>query len=317
MHNDQAHPSLDPLAAARTRRLLALGSAGPEGPSAWLHEEVARRMLERLDIIRLQPQAWAHWEPVAGGWQAHQALRARYAQQPCWLVTEHPAAVQALQQAAQPAWWQPARWRQRPAPEHLGVPAAGSVQMVWANMGLHLSAQPQTLMAAWHAALAVDGFVMFSALGPDTVRQLRPIYQALAWGEPSHAYTDMHDWGDMLVHAGFAEPVMDMERITLSFASPERLLQELRGLGRNLHRERFAGLRGRAFQARLLQALAEGADRPEDGAPDRPVLRLDFEIIYGHALKPVPRVRVQAQSAIDLHDMRQILRSQRSESDGR
>ena len=95
MHNDQAHPSLDPLAAARTRRLLALGSAGPEGPSAWLHEEVARRMLERLDIIRLQPQAWAHWEPVAGGWQAHQALRARYAQQPCWLVTEHPAAVQA------------------------------------------------------------------------------------------------------------------------------------------------------------------------------------------------------------------------------
>ena len=78
--------------------------------------------------------------------------------------------------------------------------------------------------------------------------------------------------------------------------------------------------RHRRGQHHVLEAvlgLAEGADRPEDGDPDRPVLRLDFEIIYGHALKPVPRVRVQAQSAIDLHDMRQILRSQRSESDGR
>ena len=174
MHNDQAHPSLDPLAAARTRRLLALGSAGPEGPSAWLHEEVARRMLERLDIIRLQPQAWAHWEPVAGGWQAHQALRARYPQAALWQVLQQPAEAQALAALEPSRWWPPARWR-APRPQQTLPPAAG-VQMVWANMLLHQVADPQTLIAQWHRALAVDGFVMFSCLGPDTLRELRALH---------------------------------------------------------------------------------------------------------------------------------------------
>jgi malonyl-CoA O-methyltransferase len=61
---------------------------------------------------------------------------------------------------------------------------------------------------------------MFSCLGPDTLRELRALYAALGWPPPAHEFTDMHDWGDMLVASGFAEPVMDMERITLSFATP-------------------------------------------------------------------------------------------------
>jgi malonyl-CoA O-methyltransferase len=99
----------------------------------------------------------------------------------------------------------------------------------------------------------------------------------------------MHDWGDMLVQAGFAEPVMDMERITLTWASPERLLAELRELGRNLHPQRFAGLAGRRLAASLERALAARLAAP----PMMAGLALTFEIIYGHALKPSPRVRVQ------------------------
>ena len=76
---------------------------------------------------------------------------------------------------------------------------------------------------------------MFSCLGPDTLRELRGLYRALGWPPPAHDFTDMHDWGDMLVHAGFAEPVMDMERITLTWETPQRLLEELRELGANLH----------------------------------------------------------------------------------
>ena len=93
--------------------------------------------------------------------------------------------------------------------------------MLWANMALHMAADPQALIAQWHRALATDGFLMFSCLGPDTLRELRALYAALGWPPAGHEFTDMHDWGDMLVHAGFAEPVMDMERIVLTWDTPE------------------------------------------------------------------------------------------------
>ena len=113
----------------------------------------------------------------------------------------------------------------------------------------------------------------------------------------------MHDWGDMLIQAGMSEPVMDMERITLTFASAERLLQELRELGRNLHPARFAGLRGKGWRRQLLHAIDEHwPERQADGQ-----LALTFEIVYGHAYKPEPRVRLQASSSVSLQDMRSML----------
>jgi malonyl-CoA O-methyltransferase len=175
--------------------------------------------------------------------------------------------------------------------------------MLWANMLLHTSAHPQDLLKTWHQALAVDGFLMFSCLGPDTLRELRSAYAQRGWPEPAHEFTDMHDWGDMLVEAGFAEPVMDMERITLTYETPERLLAELRELGRNLHVQRFTGLRGRRWRDDLLDLLMSLA-RPEEGGR----LSLSFEVVYGHALKPRPRVRLSAQTEIGLDQMRQMLR---------
>ena len=179
--------------------------------------------------------------------------------------------------------------------------------MLWANMALHMSADPQALIAQWHRALATDGFLMFSCLGPDTLRELRALYAALGWPPPAHDFTDMHDWGDMLVHAGFAEPVMDMERITLTWETPARLLEELRELGANLHPARFPGL----ARPRLAGPAGRRSWRSSLRGPDGR-LALTFEIIYGHALKPAPRVRMSEHSAVSLQDMRAMLRGRQA-----
>jgi malonyl-CoA O-methyltransferase len=216
--------------------------------------------------------------------------------------------VEAQQNRAQAAikliakpWWIPAHWSAAP---HLAqTPDGAAVQMLWANMLLHTQADPMALIAQWQKALAVDGFLMFSCLGPDTVRELRELYAKQGWPSCSHEFTDMHDWGDMLVQAGFAEPVMDMERMVLSFATPERALQELRGLGRNLHPQRFAGLRGRAWKEQLHATIAQNlSNSGQDGA-----ITLTFEIIYGHAFKPAPKIKMSAQSSVSMQDMRAML----------
>lgn len=292
--NDERPPTIDPTAAAHWEQVAP-------ARSPWLHEEVARRMEDRLQWIRLNPKAWAHWEPVRGGLSAHALIERRYPRAEAFVVEMQPHRAKAALDHITRPWWR--RWT-APALRH-GVQPAGTVQMLWANMALHLSATPQALINQWHSVLAVDGFLMFSCLGPDTLRELRALYRSLGWPPPAHEFTDMHDWGDMLVHAGFAEPVMDMERITLTWATPSQLLQELRELGVNLHPARFAALRGRRWRGRLEQELAQSLA----GTDGR--LALTFEIIYGHALKPAPRVRVSGQSAVSLQDMRSLLQADR------
>jgi malonyl-CoA O-methyltransferase len=88
------------------------------------------------------------------------------------------------------------------------------------------------------------------------------------------------------------------------------LLAELRGLGRNLHRQRFAGLRARGWQAQLQRELAQSQAAQKPGEP----LVLTFEVIYGHALKPSPRVAVQPETVLSLDEMRQVLRQSQRDS---
>ena len=285
----ESPPTLDPRAAQRW-----LGRQGQLSP--WLHEEVGQRMAQRLEWIVAKPDTWLSWHPALGGLAAETLVSQAYPQaQRFRQAGLGEPAVHAPEKGASP-WWSPQRWRAAPT-----WPEAG-VGLVWANMALHTAPDPMALLAHWHQSLAVDGFVMFSCLGPDTLRELRALYARLGWGEPAHAFTDMHDWGDMLVQTGFAEPVMDMERIVLSFETPQRLLQELRELGRNLHVARFAGLRGRQWQAQLHREL-ESLRPPQGGGP----MTLTFEIVYGHAYKPAPRLKVAPQTSISLGEMRQQL----------
>jgi malonyl-CoA O-methyltransferase len=287
-------PTIAPSAAARWQHCAPAASP-------WLHEEVGRRMAERLQWIKRAPEAWADWEPVRGGVEAHALVAQRYPQSRAHVIEPVAARAAAARERLARPWWK------RLAGSHaeVGPVAPGGVQMLWSNMQLHMSADPQALLRQWHAALAVDGFLMFSCLGPDTLKELRAAYNSAGWPSPAHEFTDMHDWGDMLVHTGFAEPVMDMERITLGFDTPERLLAELRDLGANLHPQRFAALRGKAWRERLLAVLGSHLRGP-DGK-----LTLTFEIIYGHALKPVPRARMGEQTAVSMDDMRAMLQSER------
>ena len=293
MTTTQRPPTLDPLAVARWQRVATAASP-------WLHEEVASRMQDRLQWIKLQPESWAHWGAVRGGLKAHAQLAFKYPKSVCFVAeAQEKHRLNAIEKIAKP-WWSPALWGRQPTRFELPPPA--SLDMLWANMALHEAADPLALLAAWHRALKINGFLMFSCLGPDTAIELRAVYQQLGWPPAGHELTDMHDWGDMLVQTGFAEPVMDMERITLTYDSPERLLQELAELGRNFHPARFAGLRGRHWKARLLEALSTHLVRGVDGR-----LSMTFEVIYGHALKPQPKIRVSASSSVSVEDMRRML----------
>ncbi len=246
--------------AAAARWLRRTPAAPP-----WLHAEVARRMAARLPAIRLPVQRWAQWLPALGG--GHSTVAAHYPGAEC--VPVPPA------------------------------PPAGSVQMVWANMLAHFSAAAPTLLAAWCQALSEGGFLMFSCLGPDTLRELRALYSELDWPPPAQRFIDMHDWGDALLAAGFSDPVVDMEMLTLSFSTPQRLLEELREIGRNLHPARFSALRTPRWKNRLLTAMCTHM-RGADGA-----FSLTFEIIYGHAVKTTSPA---AAANIPLHEMRRMLR---------
>ena len=293
----QRPPTIDPLAASRWASRHVLDSASP-----WLHEEVARRMEERLEWIVRKPQRWVHWGPLQGGVQAHGLLSQRYSESTCFVIENTLQRAQQVRGVLAKPWWNPAGWR---GPSLTFEAPAEPVQMLWANMALHMAADPQALIAQWHRLLAVDGFAMFSCLGPDTLRELRGVYAKLGWPPAGHEFTDMHDWGDMLVQAGFAEPVMDMEHITLTYSTPQSLLAELRALGRNLHPGRFAGLRSRAWLQRLHVALAQGLATPTgDGR-----LQLTFEVVYGHAFKPAPRLTVQPQTTVSLEQMRSALKA--------
>jgi malonyl-CoA O-methyltransferase len=292
---ETAVPGLDASAATRWRRL-------PRENSPWLHEEVAGRMAERLAWFREQPASWLHWEPVLGGLAAHRGLSTRLAQARCHVAAEQ--LPQALSATAGPAarYWNPVRWLRERGPAPAGPDTR--VGMVWSNMGLHLEPRPLTLLRRWHEHLDADGFLMFSCLGPDTLVELRRVYEALGWPAPTHAFTDMHDWGDMLVHAGFAAPVMDMERITLSYSGVRPLLDDLRELGRNLNTGRHPAWRGRGWHRQLCSALETRLPRDEDGR-----LLLTAEIIYGHAFKPQPRIPLASTSAVSVDEMRAMLRA--------
>lgn len=257
-------------------------------------------MAERLSWIQLRPASWLNWAPLVGGAQSHAAVLATYPQAQVWL--DGPGADQAL------ARWTPARgWNpfRRGARLQLAVPGQ-TVDMIWSNMSLHAEPAPAERLADWHARLHADGFLMFACLGPDSLRELRTVHQHMGWPEPSLPFVDMHDWGDRLVGAGFAEPVMDMERIVLTYSGAAALLDELRGLGRNRHPQRFAALRSRDWGRRYREVLEQSLPRTDDGR-----LQLTFEVVYGHAFKPRPRLKAGEASAISLDDMRAMLRAPR------
>jgi malonyl-CoA O-methyltransferase len=230
-------------------------------------------MLERLDYVKLVPRRVLD----AGSGPPQRALGKRY---PAAEVIAVDFALAMLRIGRK-------RLFERNPPKAIcgdlaRLPlAAGSIGLVWSNMALHWAPDAPAVLREFHRVLAVDGLLMFSTLGPDTLAELR----AAAGPARVHAFADMHDLGDMLVAAGFAEPVMDSERITLLYREPEALLADLRASGQTCalagRGGKPRGLAGRAFlaalRARLLAQLREGK------------LPASFEVVYGHAWKAPAR----------------------------
>ena len=294
-------PGLDPVAARRWRERR-------RSESPWLHEEIGARMAERLGWIKQAPAQWLDWAPLNGGLQAHRLVAERYPEARVELLGPGAAAAADSLRRLSPRGWNPLKWlASGPALHDESAATAGTAGLLWANMALHQEPLPRALLSRWLDRLAVNGFLMFSCLGPDSLRELRAVYAAQGWPAPCHDFTDMHDWGDMLIEVGFAEPVMDMERITLAYPDARRLLRDLRDWGRNLNQARFSGLRGRGWAQAQERALEAGLPRNEQGQ-----LLLSFEVNYGHAVKPTPRVRLESTSQVSVDQMRAMLRQPRA-----
>jgi malonyl-CoA O-methyltransferase len=157
----------------------------------------------------------------------------------------------------------------------------GSVGMIWSNLALHWY-DPQQAIREAHRVLRPGGLLLFSTLGPDTLKELRAAFRGLDSYTHVHRFMDMHDVGDVLTYNGFADPVMDMEVITLTYADALALMHDLRKLGsRNVTLGRRRGLMGKSAWRRVLQRCE--MFRVNDRLPAA------FEIVYGHAWKGTAR----------------------------
>jgi malonyl-CoA O-methyltransferase len=257
--------------------------------------EVERRMIERLDLIRLEPACIL--DVGCGRGAGSRALAARWPSALCLAVDLAPGALRPLSGpaarglAARAGAWLArtgTRLRRsatsppgRPLPvvadtHRLPLPAA-SVDLLWSNLAWHQFADPSAVLAEWYRVLRPGGLLMFSAFGVDTLRELPGAWPGIV------RFPDMHDVGDALVGAGFAEPVMDAERIALGYRDPLDLIAELRAaLGGNPRADRARGLAGRRARETALARLA--ASRGSDG-----LIPVGLEIIQGHAWCPSPK----------------------------
>lgn len=286
---------VDLAALARTvRRLQAAGQV------PWLHQEAARRMAGRLPYVKRSPARVLDWSGSLGGSAA--LLQAAYPKAEQWAVR---ATGDVVPEEARRPWWALGR-RAGPALTSVSPEAVppGQAELLWSNMALQGQSDPQVEFQQWHRAVAVDGFLMFSTLGPGSLPELRDVYRRQGWGVPMLPFIDMHDLGDMLVQAGFADPVMDQEQLTLTWPDPDALLAELRGLGANLSPQRARGLRTPRWLQQLKAALMpqSGFGRPS----------LTFELVYGHAFRVANRARVQPETSVSLDDMRAMVRMSKS-----
>ncbi|OWY27865.1 methyltransferase domain-containing protein [Herbaspirillum robiniae] len=166
-----------------------------------------------------------------------------------------------------------------------------SLDLVWSNLALHWHPQPDRVFAEWRRVLRVEGLLMFSCFGPDTLREVRNAFESIDIAPHTLPFVDMHDFGDMLVNAGFSTPVMDMETITVTYETPQRLLEDVRAWGGNPLESRRRGLLSRAQHAQLLAAFE--AMRNHEGK-----IPLTFEVVYGHAFRPVPKTTSSGESII-------------------
>jgi malonyl-CoA O-methyltransferase len=288
--------------AAAVRRAFGRAAATYDD-AAVLQREVARRLVGRLDVVKLEPRRLL--DVGCGTGEATAELVARY---PNAHVVGLDVALPMAQAARERLRRGRSVYRRLLAPltgttgqaahvvcaDALRLPLAGvCVDLVFSNLALQWVNDLPRAFAEMRRVLRVGGLCTFSTFGPDTLKELRAAFARADGHTHVNRFVDMHDIGDMLVTAGFADPVMDMETITLTYPSPKALMLDLKAIGAtNATRGRPRGLTGRGRIARVFAQLEK---RMQDGR-----LPATFEVVYGHAWKGEPRTTPEGLPVVRL-----------------
>lgn len=269
----------------RQVRMAFERAAGTYDRCAVLQREIAKRMLERLDLVTCSPQMII--DVGCGTGYCTRALRQRYRRA---RVLGVDLAHGMLNEARKGAGW---FGRQRFVCGDAGhLPFADDIaDMVVSNLTLQWC-DTDSVLAEFARVLRPGGLLMFTSFGPDTLRELRTAWQAVDDRAHVHDFVDLHDIGDALVHAGLADPVMDAEHFLLTYPDVETVLRELKALGaHNVSRARHRGLTGKGLFARFREAYAQ---QTRDGQ-----IPASYEVVYGHAWAPAEvRSRVRDDGSV-------------------
>ena len=261
--------------------------------AAVLQHEVCRRMAERLDYIKHQPAVVL--DAGSGTGNALPALRQRY---PGAHIVAFDLAFAMLERGkSRDPWWRAlpglrsAMSRVCGDVERLPFATSG-IDMIWSNLALQWVNDLPATFRELHRVLKPGGLLMFSTFGPDTLKELREAYAGSGHTHVNR-FIDMHDIGDMLTSAQYADPVIDMEPFTLTYATVRELMRDLKAIGaHNVAAGRPQALSGKGLLERVTEAYEPFR---RDGK-----LPATFEVIYGHAWKPVPRVSPTGRPVIDI-----------------
>jgi malonyl-CoA O-methyltransferase len=259
---------------------------------AFLQREIGTRLLTHLDPVRIEPGRMIDLGSGTGHFFA--ALRERYPKAQL-LGLDIAFDMLAVARERRP-WWRRAFGSQAHLvcadAERLPI-APGAAQLVFSNLTLQWC-RPEPVFSECARVLTPGGLLLFSTFGPDTLKELRAAFNAADGHEHVNTFVDMHDLGDGLVAAGFADPVMEMERITLEYADVAAIARDLKAIGaHNVLPGRPRGLSGRG-RWKKMEELYKASRR--DGA-----LPATFEVVYGHAWKAVPRRTPDGRQVIDFH----------------
>ena len=273
------HDTQNPFTVCRKRlrRNLDLAAASYDG-SGVLHKEISKRLLERLDLVKLSPRAVLDAGCGTGGSSAELLKRYRGARVVALDLSEAMLAQAGRKQKL-------FRKFQRVCGDLACLPlVADSQELVISNLALHWSDDLDEAFSEFARVLRPGGLLSFSTFGPDTLKELRAAWAQVDGHNHVNLFVDMHDIGDAMIRAGFADPVLDVEHVTVNYTRLDELLADLKATGEgNATAGRSPGLTTPG-QLKAL-ALAYESNRTAEGLP------ATYEVVYGHAWAVAPRQR--------------------------
>jgi malonyl-CoA O-methyltransferase len=255
-------------------RRLAARAAPQYENDPWLALRIADELMQHLQPVRMRPERIL--DVGAGTGICSRRLARMYRSARVISIDSVPAMLRAARGRGR-------RWFSRQAfacgdAEALPV-ADASIDLLVSSLMLPSSVSPDAAFHEFRRVLKPGGLLMFSSLGPDTLRELRGSWSTVDAHVHVHAFIDMHDLGDALVRAGLTDVVMDTERITAEYADVATLLAELKRTGAgNAARGCRPGLTTPAQLTAMMQAYE--THRRDAKLP------ASFELVFGHAWRP-------------------------------